>query len=448
MSQFSRRKLLATASAIAASCILPQSCAAGSTADLAKPLQLGSSLNSNSIRLGFIALTDAAPLIIAQEKGYFQKHGLDQVELIRQSSWGTTRDNLVRGGAAGGIDGAHILTPMPYLMTTGTITADQPLEMNILARLNVNGQGISLANIYPVLQNGLNSSQLKDAVEKAKAKGPGRRLKVAMTFPGGTHDLWMRYWLAAGGIDPEIDVAMFVVPPPQMVANMKTGTMHMLCVGQPWNAQLIRRKAGHSALTTGEIWPDHPEKALAMRADWVRGHSQETKALLMAVLEAQIWCDEIANKVEMCDIVSAPQYLDVPAKDIVERTKGNFDFGNGRFLTNSLHRMKFWQTHSPAGNASYPYPSHDLWFLMENMRWGYLPIDTNTQALIAKVNREDLWREAAIAISKASAIPETTSRGIETFFDGIQFNPSNPMAYLNSQPIKLDSQISQSNPVS
>ena len=436
MSQFSRRKLLATASAIAASCILPQSCTAGSNADLAKQIQVGSSLNSNSIRLGFIALTDAAPLIIAQEKGYFQKHGLDQIELIRQSSWGATRDNLVRGGAAGGIDGAHILTPMPYLMAAGAITADQPLEMNILARLNVNGQGISLANIYPLLQNGLNSSQLKDAVEKAKAKGPGRRLKVAMTFPGGTHDLWMRYWLAAGGINPEIDVAMFVVPPPQMVANMRTGTMHMLCVGQPWNAQMIRRKAGHSALTTGELWQDHPEKALAMRADWVRGHSQEAKALLMAVLEAQIWCDEMANKVEMCDIISASNYLDVPAKDIVERTKGNFDFGNGRFLTNSLHRMKFWQTHSPTGNASYPYPSHDLWFLMENMRWGYLPMDINTQALIAKVNREDLWREAAIALGQTSAIPKTSSRGIETFFDGTQFDPNKPMAYLSSQPIK------------
>lgn len=445
MSQFSRRKFISTAGAIAASSILPQSCAVGSTAEITRPLPVGSSLNNNAIRLGFIALTDAAPLIIAQEKGYFQKHGLSQVELVRQSSWEATRDNLVRGGAAGGIDGAHILTPMPYLMTTGTITVEQPLEMNILARLNVNGQGISLANIYSLLQNRLNSSQLKDAVEKAKAKGPGRRLKVAMTFPGGTHDLWMRYWLAAGGINPETDVAMFAVPPPQMVANMKTGTMHMLCVGQPWNAQIIRRKAGHSALTTGELWPDHPEKALAMRADWVHGQSQEAKALLMAVLEAQIWCDEMSNKVEMCDIISASDYLDVPAKDIVERAKGNFDFGNGRVLTNSPHRMKFWQTGSPTGNASYPYQSHDLWFLIENMRWGYLPMDTNAQALIAKVNREDLWREAAIAIGKASAIPKTTSRGIETFFDGIQFDPSNPMAYLNSQPIKLASQIGQLN---
>ena len=389
-----------------------------------------------TIRLGFIALTDAAPLIVAKEKGYFQKHGLSRVSVVRQASWGTTRDGLVRGGAAGGIDGAHILSPMPYLMTAGTITGDEPLPMNILARLNVNGQGISLANIYGSLDVGLQSDRLKEAVLQAKTKGPGRWLKAAMTFPGGTHDLWIRYWLAAGGIHPETDVSMFVVPPPQMVANMKTGSMHMLCVGQPWNAQLIRRNAGHSALTTGQIWLDHPEKALAMRADWVKAHPNSAKAMLMAVLEAQIWCDKMENKAEMCDIVSARQYFDVPAKDILERTKGNFNLGNGKVLKNSPYRMKFWQTSKPADNASYPYQSHDRWFLVENMRWGYLPPDTNIDAAIAQVNREDLWREAAIGIGQGAAIPASKSRGVETFFDGVQFDPNQPMDYLNALPIR------------
>ena len=433
MSQFSRRAFLARVGVTAVGGFLLQNCIADA------PARNLSSVSDNShVRLGFIALTDAAPLIIAKEKGYFQKNGLSQVEVVRQASWGTTRDALVKGGRAGGIDGAHVLSPMPYLMTAGTIT-DEPLEMNILARLNVNGQGISLASIYKSLDVRLDSGILKEAVETAKVKGPGRWLKVAMTFPGGTHDLWMRYWLAAGGINPETDVSLFVVPPPQMVANMKTGTMHMLCVGQPWNAQLIRRKAGYSALTTGQLWLDHPEKALAMRADWVRQHPQEAKALLRAVLEAQIWCDRMDNKAEMCDIISAPRYFDVPAKDILERTKGNFDFGDGRVLTNSPYRMKFWQTESPTDNASYPYQSHDLWFLLENMRWGYLPMDTDTQALINKVNREDLWREAAIAIGQENAIPKSTSRGIETFFDNVQFDPRNPMAYLESQSIKSPS---------
>ncbi|MGC1309095.1 MAG: CmpA/NrtA family ABC transporter substrate-binding protein [Phormidesmis sp.] len=441
MPKFSRRRLIGSAGAIAASSILSHSCA---SAPQAEPIQSTPWLSSpngpevNTVRLGYIALTDAAPLIVAQEKGHFRKYGLDNVEIIKQASWGTTRDELVRGGAAGGIDGAHILTPMPYLMTTGAITGGEPLEMNILARLNVNGQGISLANIYKSLKVGTKANRLKDAVELAKTKGPGRWLKVAMTFPGGTHDLWIRYWLAAGGIDPDNDVSMYVVPPPQMVANMKTGTMHMLCVGQPWNAQLIRRNAGHSALTTGQLWLDHPEKALALRADWVRRHPRAAKAMLMAVLEAQIWCDQMANKKEMCEIIATRQYFGVPAEDILERVKGNFDFGNGEVLQESPYRMKFWQTSKSGDNASYPYQSHDLWFLTENIRWGYLPPDTDMRSLIATVNREDLWREAAIAIDQVNAIPKSTSRGIETFFDGVQFDPQKPADYLNRQPIKKE----------
>ena len=440
MPKLSRRRFLGAAGAVAASSAVGHSCA--SPPQAAAPQTVDSlverSATNPPIRLGFIALTDAAPLIVAKEKGYFRKHGLSQVDVVRQASWGTTRDDLVRGGSAGGIDGAHILSPMPYLMSAGTITNDKPLPMNILARLNVNGQGISLANIYKSLNVGLYSKRLREAVLQAKTKGPGRWLKVAMTFRGGTHDLWIRYWLAAGGIRPDSDVSMFVVPPPQMVANMKTGSMHMLCVGQPWNAQLIRRNAGHSALTTGQLWLDHPEKALAMRADWVETHPRPAKALLMAVLEAQIWCDKMENKAEMCDIVSARQYFNVPARDILERTKGNFDLGNGKVLEDSPYRMKFWHTSQPTDNASYPYRSHDLWFLTENMRWGYLPPDTDTQALIAQVNREDLWREAAVGIGQAAAIPESPSRGVETFFDGVEFDPDKPMDYLNGLAIKKE----------
>ena len=119
------------------------------------------------------------------------------------------------------------------------------------------------------------------------------------------------------------------------------------------------------------------------------------------------------------------------SKIFFARSKGNFDFGNGQVLTNSPYRMKFWQN-----SASYPYQSHDLWFLMENIRWGYLPADTNTQDLINQVNREDLWREAAKAIGQEQVIPKSTSRGIETFYDGVQFDPESPTAYLNSLPIK------------
>jgi nitrate/nitrite transport system substrate-binding protein len=384
---------------------------------------------TTSAKLGFIALTDAAPLIIAKEKGFFDKYGMKDVEVVKQASWGTTRDNLVLGSAAGGIDGAHILTPMPYLITTGKVTDGKPVPMYILARLNLDGQGISISNQYRDLQIGLDSSPLK--AKFAEVRAAGKDPKCAMTFPGGTHDVWMRYWLAAGGIDPTSDVSIIVVPPPQMVANMKSRTMEAFCVGEPWNAQLVNQKEGYTALTTGELWNGHPEKAFALRADWVDAHPKATLALLKAVLEAQIWCDQMENKEEMCRIIGDRRWLGVPVTDILGRSRGTFDYGTGKVVENSPHLMKFWQDY-----ASYPFKSHDLWFLTENIRWGYLPADTDTKALVDKVNREDLWREAAKAIGQEAAIPPSTSRGVETFFDGVQFDPENPAAYLEKLAIK------------
>ncbi|MGE5517899.1 MAG: CmpA/NrtA family ABC transporter substrate-binding protein, partial [Bacteroidota bacterium] len=258
---------------------------------------------------GFIALTDAAPLIVAKEKGFFAKYGLTDVVVAKQASWGTTRDNLELGSAGGGIDGAHILTPMPYLMASGRITKNNTkVPMSILARLNVNGQGISVSNTYKDLKISSDAHPLAAAF--AKAKAAGKEIKVAMTFPGGTHDLWLRYWLAAGGIDPDKDVSTIVVPPPQMVANMKVDTMEAFCVGEPWNAQLVHQKLGFTAMTTGELWLNHPEKSLAMRSDWVEKNPKAARAVTMAVMEAQAWCD--ANLAEMCQIISGREYLKVP----------------------------------------------------------------------------------------------------------------------------------------
>jgi nitrate/nitrite transport system substrate-binding protein len=382
-------------------------------------------------KLGFIALTDAAPLIIAKEKGYFKKYGMDEVEIVKQASWPVTRDNLELGSQKGGIDGAHILSPMPYLMSLGTITNNkQPVPMYLLARLNTNGQAISVSNTYKDLKLSKDSKGLKEAF--AKGKSSGKELKAAITFPGGTHDLWMRYWLAANGIEPEKDISVVPVPPPQMVANMKVGNMEAFCVGEPWNAQLVNQKLGYTALVTGELWKDHPEKALAMRADWVDKNPKAAKAILVAVLEAQQWCDKPENKEEMVKIVSARQWFKVPEADIIERSKGNIDYGTGRVEQNSPLLMKFW-----VDNASFPYKSHDTWFLTENIRWGYLPPDTKVKEIVDKVNRSDLWREAAKALGvPAEQIPSSDSRGVETFFDGVKFDPEKPEEYLKSLKIK------------
>jgi nitrate/nitrite transport system substrate-binding protein len=436
MANFSRRKFIATLGATAAGTMLVHGCSSDSkTSSSSSPAATSGTSGTmdtpevDTVKLGFIALTDAAPLIIAKEKGFFEKYGLKNAEVAKQTSWATTRDNLELGSGSGGIDGAHILSPMPYLLTTGKITkGNTPIPMSILARLNTDGQGISISNEFLSEKWEAKAPSLKTKIDARKAAG--NKFKCAVTFPGGTHDLWMRYWLAANGVDPDNDVDIVVIPPPQMVANMETKTMDAFCVGEPWNARLITKKLGYSAVTTGELWQNHPEKALAVRSDWAEKYPKAAKALLMAVLEAQQWCDNDANKEEMCKIIGADKYIKAPVSDILERFKGNFDMGDGRVLTNSPLLMKFWRE-----NASFPYKSHDRWFITENVRWGKFA--ESDLALVDKVNRSDLWREAAKALGVPEAqIPKEDSRGVEKFFDGVSFDPASPSAYLSSLKIK------------
>jgi len=434
MTNISRRKFIITSSVVAVTSILAHGCSS-SNPDSAKTDSAASSnsklannspkLETTTAKLGFIALTDSAPLIIAKEKGFFAKYGMTDVEISKQKSWPVTRDNLKIGSSGGGIDGAHILTPMPYLLTI-----NDKVPMYLLARLNINGQAISVAEKFKDLKIGLQSKLLKESINKAKADK--KSIKVAMTFPGGTHDLWIRYWLAAGGINPDQDVILQAVPPPQMVANMKVGTVDAFCVGEPWNAQLVSQKLGYTALSTGELWNNHPEKAFAMRQDWVDKNPNATQALLMAIMEAQQWCDQAENKEEMCKICADRKYFNVAVADILERAKGNIDYGDGRKEQNFAYRMKYWED-----NASYPYKSHDTWFLTEEIRWGYLPKDTKVKEIVDQVNREDLWKQAAKALGVAAAeIPVSSSRGVETFFDGVKFDPEKPDEYLKSLQIK------------
>jgi nitrate/nitrite transport system substrate-binding protein len=436
MSNISRRKFIITSSVAAATSILVHGCSSNNsesaTTDTSNTKLSNNSTVSNApkvetttAKLGFIALTDSAPLIIAKEKGFFKKYGMTDVEVSKQKSWPVTRDNLKIGSSGGGIDGAHILTPMPYFLTM-----NDKVPMYILARLNTNGQAISIAEKFKDLKVGLQSKSLQESVNKAKADK--KSIKVAITFPGGNHDLWVRYWLAAGGINPDQDVILEAVPPPQMVANIKVGTVDAFCVGEPWNAQLVSQKLGYTALSTGELWNNHPEKAFAMRKDWVDKNPNATQALLMAIMEAQQWCDQAENKEEMCKICADRKYFNVAVSDILERAKGNIDYGDGRKEQNFPYRMKYWED-----NASYPYKSHDTWFLTEEIRWGYLPKDTKVKEIVDQVNREDLWKQAAKALGVAAAeIPASSSRGVETFFDGVKFDPEKPEEYLKSLQIK------------
>lgn len=432
MRKIHRRKFIASASAAVLAHTLTSSKNSFVTATPINPNFYAANGNTPEVKnavLGFIPVTSACPVIIAKAKGFFAKYGMPDVQVKRMPSWSVLRDQLMLGGADDGVDGAHLLFPMVYLMATGEISYGRKIPMYILARLNVNGQGISVANSYQNLKLGLDSSPLKSIfAQKTQA---GETMRCAVPFRRVTGDFFMRWWLAYGGIDPERDTSIVVLPPPQMVASIRSGNMEAFSCVDPWHERLISQKLGYSTITTGELWPNHPEKAFTMRAEWVDKYPQAAKAILAAIMEAQMWCDRPENKEEFLQIISQRQWIGVKTDLMKNRFLGKFDYGNGRVLENPNHAVKYWRD-----SASYPFKSHDLWFFTEDMRWGYRSPDFDPQPVINAVNREDLWRETAKFIRQEAAIPPSTSRGVEKFFNGLEFDPENPQLYLKAPKVR------------
>uniref|UniRef100_B8HN97 Bicarbonate transport system substrate-binding protein n=1 Tax=Cyanothece sp. (strain PCC 7425 / ATCC 29141) TaxID=395961 RepID=B8HN97_CYAP4 len=444
----SRRRFLITAGASAVSSVLLKGCLGNPPEPTAtSPSPAGTPAANvpadqapevTTAKLGFIPIVESAPMIIAKEKGFFAQYGMPDVDISKQANWGAARDNVEIGSAGGGIDGGQWQMPMPYLISEGLITKNNAkIPMYVLAMLNSQGNGIAIANNQAGKELGLDSSKAKDYIVGLKqANTPFR---AAYTFPRANQDLWIRYWLAAGGINPDTDVSLLTVPAAQTVANMKTGAMEAFSTGDPWPARIANDKIGFMAALTAEIWPYHPEEYLAMRADWVDKHPKATKALLKGLMAAQQWCADPANTTELATILSGAKYFNVPVAVIEPSLTGTYTMGDGKpDIKDPEKGVRYWS--SPRGSLSYPYKSLDLWFITESVRWGFLPasyLDDNAKALIDKVNREDLWREAAKEAGVPDAdIPSSPSRGVEKFFDGKEFNPDDPKAYLASLAIK------------
>ncbi len=447
MSQLSRRRFLFTLSASAAGSVLLKGCLgnppeptnSSSSTPTVAPVSLSpeTTPETNTIKLGYLPIVEAAAMIIAKEKGFFAKYGMTDVDVSKQASWGAARDNIEIGSAGGGIDGGQWQMPMPYLISEGLITKNNvKLPMYVLAQLNTQGNGIAIANIHKGQNIGLDLKPARDYI--VGLSDTGTPFTLAYTFPKVNQDFWVRYWLAAGGIDPDNDVSLITVPAAQTVANMKTGTMDGFSTGDPWPDRIAKDGIGFLAALTADIWPCHPEEYLAIRADWVDKNPKATKALLKGLMEAQQWCDRQENHGELASILSTANYFNVPASVIEGAFSGNYKLGDNLApISDRTKATLYWKDEK--GSVSYPYKSHDLWFLTESVRWGFLPPETLTNAkqLIDQVNREDIWKEAAreAGISE-SDIPTSTSRGVERFFDGKVFDPGNPQAYLDSLVIK------------
>ena len=373
---------------------------------------------SPNVRFGIIALTDCSPIVIAHEKGLFKKHGI-QSSISKEASWAVIRDKLQTGDN----QATHMLIGMPIASTMGLLgSAKKPMVFPwILSR---NGQAITLKSEFlgKVQED---PKALKPFVEKAKSLG--EPMTFAMTFPPGTHAMWLRYYLAAGGIHPDKDVNLITIPPPQMVANMKVGKMDGFCVGEPWNARAISDKIGFTAITTQKLWKDHPEKVCAFLAEYADKNPKTVKAVLKALHEASVWLDDLGNRPEQCDIVSKHSYVNCPKDVILGRLLGDYDLGDGRKYKDPFP-MIFHER-----NCNYPQPKYVAWWLSQLRRWGMVTGAPDYAGIAAKVARTDLYEAA---MKEIGAVHGGRDDRPETLFDGIPFDPAQPEAYAKAFAVK------------
>ena len=368
------------------------------------------------VKVGFIPLTDCASVVMASVLGFDKKYGIKIVP-SKESSWASVRDKLVNGE----IDAAHALYGLIYGVHLGAGGAKK--DMAVLMTLNNNGQAITLS---------------KKLADKGAVDGPSlaklmatdkREYTFAQTFPTGTHAMWLYYWLAQHGINPMKDAKVITVPPPQMVANMRVGNMDGYCVGEPWGHRAIADGIGITAITTQDIWRDHPEKVLGTTAEWVAKYPNTARALTAAVLEAGRWIDaSLSNKTKMAETIADKSYVNTSVDVINQRILGRYQNGLGKTWDDPNH-MKFYND----GAVNFPYLSDGMWFLTQQKRWGLLKGEVDYIGTARAINQIAIYKDAASMI-KAS-VPKDPMRTAK-LFDGVVWDGKNPKAYAESFKLK------------
>jgi nitrate/nitrite transport system substrate-binding protein len=363
----------------------------------------------DTVRIGFMPLTDCASLVMASVLGFDEKHGI-RIVLSREHSWSGMRDRLARGE----LDCAQLLYAMVYAVENGIGSAQR--NMAVLMNLNQNGQAITLSRRLAG-RGAVDGPSLA-----ALVRAGDRRYTFAHTFPTGNHALWLYYWLAAAGIDPLADANVVTVPPSQMVPNLAAGHMDGFCAGEPWGQRAVDEGAGVTVATSQQVWPDHPGKALASSAGFVDRHPNTCRALVAAVLEAGRWIDaSAANREAATEAIASPAFVNVPRELIRERMLGRYEDGLGH-RWHDAHRLRFYGD----GAATFPYLSDGMWFMTQHRRWGLLKSDPDYRAVAARVNRIDLYREAAALTG--TALPATVMRS-STLIDGRVWDGRDPAGY-------------------
>lgn len=448
----SKRLFLLSSLAVLASAAVPF---ALSAPVLAGPLPV----EKDELKLGFIKLTDMAPLAIAKEKGFFEDEGL-YVTLEPQANWKVLLDRVITGE----LDGAHMLAGQPIAATIGFGTkADivTPFSMDL------NGNAITVSNavwemMKPKIPMGadgkpvhpIKADALKPVVEKFKAEG--KPFNLGMVFPVSTHNYELRYWLAAGGINPgyysptdvsgqiKADALLSVTPPPQMPATMEAGTIVGYCVGEPWNQAAVFKGIGVPVVTDYEIWKNNPEKVFGLTREFTEKYPNTTLALTKALIRAAMWLDENnnANRPEAVKILAKPEYVGADAKVIANSMTGTFEYEKGD--KREVPDFNVFFRH----NATFPYYSDAIWYLTQMRRWGQIP-EQKPDAWYAQtaksVYKPDLYLKAAQALvddgkAKASDFPfgsDGYKPATADFIDGVSYDGRTPNAYIDSLPIGL-----------
>ena len=405
----SRRQLIKAAAAAGATGMVPGLQSAVYAAGSDKP-------EKEEVRIGFIPLTDCASVVMASVLGFDKKYGVKIVP-TKEASWAGVRDKLVNGE----LDMAHVLYGLIYGVHLGV--SGPKKDMAVLMSLNNNGQAITLSKK-------LADKGAVDAQSLAKVMATDKReYTFAGTFPTGTHAMWLNYWLASAGINPIKDAKVITVPPPQMVANMRVGNMDGFCVGEPWGHRAIMDGIGITAITTQDIWRDHPEKTLGTTADFVKKHPNTCRAVMMAILEASRWIDaSLQNKLKMAETVADKSYVNTGVDAINQRILGRYQNGLGKTWDDPNH-MKFFND----GAVNFPYLSDGMWFLTQHKRWGLLKEHPDYLAVAKQINQVELYKEAAGALK--INVPKEAMR-TSKLVDGVVWDGKDPKKYADSFALK------------
>jgi nitrate/nitrite transport system substrate-binding protein len=392
-------------------------------------------LEKKNVNIGFIALTDCAPIVVAKEKGFFKKNGLNVKVIKEGAGWPGIQQKVINGQ----YDFSHALAGMPIAATLG-VMGDAHLEA--LLSLDYNGNAITFGNklVKEMTKYGLDPKKRpvpSDALKKyiaaleAKEGKNYKPLNFGMVGPFSTHNYEIRYWMAASGIDPDRDTTIKPFPPPTMPQNLIAGNIAGYCVGEPWNERIVMAKKGSALVTNYDIWNNNPEKVLQARADFVKKYPETTKAVMKSIIQAQMWLDSSwENRKEAAKILSKKQYVYAPVKVLEKSMTGTFQYIKGdKSVPNPMFNV-FANDY-----ASYPFYSHGMWFITQMYRWGQLNKAVDMKKTIESVYRPDLFAEVAKDVGYKLPASPWKKDGVQEynkFMDGKVYDPNSAVEYIYS----------------